>query len=156
MTKILLDKKTLLVFRLIVGFIFIYASLDKIQHPWSFYTAIDNYRLMPSLVNQYAAVFLPWLELICGSALILGIYVKSASKIIAGMLFLFILAILSALIRGLDINCGCYGLDETDSPLTTLKLIEDLILFLMILAIAFRHQPFWSLDCLKGNKWKTA
>ncbi len=97
--------------RLIVGGIFIYASLDKLQHPQAFAQAISHYRLVPFNLLHPFAMLLPVLEFLAGLALILGIKQRGAVLITAVLNLVFILAIASALSRGLDISCGCFNTD---------------------------------------------
>ena len=55
-----------LIARLILGGVFIYASLDKIAHPAEFAKAIGNYHVVPFGLENLMALALPWLELIAG------------------------------------------------------------------------------------------
>jgi putative oxidoreductase len=97
------------ILRLIVGGVFIYASLDKIQNPGSFAAAVANYRILPYIFLHPAALYLPWLEMVCGMALIIGIQKRGAAWIISIMTAIFMIAITVALSRGLDISCGCFN-----------------------------------------------
>ena len=60
--------------RLILGVIFIYASIDKIFHPAAFAEAVYNYQILPDALINLTAIVLPWLELILGAFLILGLW----------------------------------------------------------------------------------
>ncbi len=91
-----------------LGAIFVAASLPKIIDPPSFAHMIYNYRLVPgSLVNLAGLVF-PWIELLCGLALILGIWKRTATLLIGALLVMFIVAISINLARGNAIDCGCF------------------------------------------------
>ena len=61
-----------LALRLVLGGIFIYASLDKIVHPRAFAEIIYNYQILPGSLINLSAVILPWLELFLGLLLISG------------------------------------------------------------------------------------
>ena len=98
-------------FRVILGIIWIWASINKIQDPAAFARAIDNYHFIPFGLENAIAIFLPWLELIIGIFLISGILVNGASFISSSLLFLFIILITQAILRGFNIDCGC-GLKE--------------------------------------------
>ncbi len=97
--------------RLVVGGVFIFASLDKLQHPQAFAQVIHHYRMVPYEFLHPFAVFLPVLELIVGSALVLGIKQRGAALITLLLNLVFMVAIASALSRGLDISCGCFNTD---------------------------------------------
>ena len=66
-------------FRVILGIIWIWASINKIQDPAAFARAINNYHVIPFGLENAIAIFLPWLELIIGIFLISGILVNGAS-----------------------------------------------------------------------------
>ena len=121
-----------------LGLLFIYASLDKIWNPGLFAKSIANYRILPLFLLHISAIILPWLELICGIALIINRYHRAAYTIIGGLLIVFILAILSAMARGLDFNCGCFSVDAEVSNLGTRKVFQNIGLFLSILLIEYR------------------
>ena len=103
------DKHTALVFRVVLGIIFVYASLDKIAYPQNFSQIIYNYKILPSFLINIFAITLPWVELICGLFLIGGIFLESSSLLIFILLLVFTLATsFNVFIRGIDIQCGCF------------------------------------------------
>ena len=80
----------LLVARLIVGAVFIYVSIDKILHPAAFATAVYNYQILPGFLLNPTAIVLPWLELILGLFLVIGLF-REGSVCIAMVLMLVFL-----------------------------------------------------------------
>jgi len=94
--------------QLALGVIFIAASLPKIVDPPSFAHMIYNYRIVPGALVNLSALTMPWIELLCGVALVLGIWRATARTIIAAMLLIFIVAISINLARGNAIDCGCF------------------------------------------------
>lgn len=97
--------------RVMIGIVFIYASYTKIIDPDKFARSIENYHFMPFGLENTIAIILPWLELFIGLGLIFGVMIDGASMITGGLLFLFILLVLQAILRGFNIECGC-GLKE--------------------------------------------
>lgn len=91
-----------------LGVIFIVAALPKIVDPPSFAHMIYNYRILPGTLINLSALVMPWVELICGVALVLGIWKRSSSAIIGAMLVVFIVAIGINLARANPIDCGCF------------------------------------------------
>jgi uncharacterized membrane protein YphA (DoxX/SURF4 family) len=91
-----------------LGVIFVAAALPKIVDPPSFAHMIYNYKLVPWAAINSMALIMPWLELLCGLALILGIWKGTARTIIGAMLLMFIVAIAINLARGNAIDCGCF------------------------------------------------
>ena len=137
MNKIFNNKYLLLIIRLFIGFIFIYAAVTKISDPEEFSQAIYNYKLLPLSFVNILAIILPWIELCAGILLIFGISAKENSAIIFGLLIIFIIAVTISLFRGLDISCGCFGTIE-GSKVGLLKILENIgLLILSILLIKF-------------------
>jgi uncharacterized membrane protein YphA (DoxX/SURF4 family) len=97
-----------LLVRLLLGGVFVHASMDKILHTGDFAGVIANYRILPDSLVNLAAVILPWLELFLGGFLILGIWVPGAALACNMLLGVFSLALAFNLLRGLDIDCGCF------------------------------------------------
>ena len=117
-----------------VGILFIYASIDKIADPAYFAGNIQNYQLIPLSLINISAITLPWLELLCGVLILTGVWHRSASLIITFLTIVFIIAISSAIFRGLDIECGCYG-SATSADWT--KIVEDFFLLAFSVYILF-------------------
>ena len=91
-----------------LGAIFVAAALPKIADPPSFAHMIYNYRILPAPLVNITALTMPWLEILAGLALILGVWTRPARTIIAGMLLIFIVAIAFNLMRDNAIDCGCF------------------------------------------------
>ncbi len=94
---------------LIIGGIFIYAGVIKAMDPVAFANDIDNYKILTWPLVVRLAFYLPWLELLCGLALILRFVYRGGLFILTGLTFVFIAASVIAKVRGLDITCGCFG-----------------------------------------------
>lgn len=98
--------------RLVLGGILLYAGFTKLNDGWRFAEAIANYRILPAQANQLLALTLPWLEVVLGLLLVLGLWLRAAAGL-ATVLFLgFSVAVIAALARQLDISCGCFGTGE--------------------------------------------
>ena|SRR6266404_2224326 len=95
--------------RLVIGATFIYAGVGKALSPIRFTSDIHNYRLLPWSMAVAFAFYLPWLEIVCGLALLSGRLYRAAVAILVGLIIIFIVASVSARIRGIDISCGCFG-----------------------------------------------
>lgn len=108
-----LNPVTILV-RIALGATFIYSSLDKIADPSAFATIITNYQLLPPLLVWAVAICLPWIEAVCGLALVLGRLEKGAALLISLMMVVFIGVTLYNGYRGLDIACGCFSLSAKE------------------------------------------
>ena len=98
------------IFRIIVGGIFLLAGLAKISDPVRFLLTLREFQLFPEVLVRFLTVYLPWLEFVLGLFLILGILYRPSSLILACLNIVFTLAILSVIIRGIEVDCGCFGL----------------------------------------------
>lgn len=105
--KILNNHLLSLAARLIVGIVFLFFAIGKIAEPEGFAKSIANYGIMPNFTINFMALTLPWIELICGVFLIVGIRLKSSSLICGFLMLIFIFAVSIAMIEGLNIDCGC-------------------------------------------------
>lgn len=107
--RILMSEYLSLALRIYVGCIFIYASLNKISDPGVFAENIAAYRIIPYQGLHLVAIILPWIELICGFFLILGLRTRAAVSILGGLLFMFTLFVIINIFRDSPISCGCFG-----------------------------------------------
>jgi putative oxidoreductase len=94
--------------RILLGAIFIYAALLKIMDPVAFAGSVAAYRILPYFASYLTAAVLPFLELTCGLLLVCGYRVRGGALIIAAMNLVFMIALSAAIVRGLDIDCGCF------------------------------------------------
>jgi hypothetical protein len=92
-----------------LAIIFIYAAVPKILEVNEFARAIRNYHMLPTWSLNLLALWLPWMELIAGGCMIFRVWERGGNILILGMLIVFTAGIISAVARGLDIDCGCFG-----------------------------------------------
>lgn len=128
----------ILVMRLLLGGIFVWASLYKILDPAAFAGVIANYQLLPDALVHSFAVTLPWLELLLGCFLIFGVWLPGAVVLINLLLLVFLGALLFNVARGLDIHCGCFTSDTIGDPKTTSYLIHDAVLITVAAYLLFK------------------
>jgi putative oxidoreductase len=93
----------------IVGGVFVYAGAIKALDPIQFANDIDNYKALPWFISVRLAFYLPWLEMLCGLALIFRFLYRGGLSILSALTLVFIGATIAAKARGLDITCGCFG-----------------------------------------------
>jgi putative oxidoreductase len=114
--------------RLILGITFIYASWSKIVSPAEFAKILYGYSLLPAEIINLVAIVLPFVELVCGLALVSGIYTRSSTLIIVFLLLIFIVALSTNLIRGHEFDCGCFSSHKTGYfTSATLLLLRDIV-----------------------------
>ncbi|GAB6176421.1 hypothetical protein JCM16814_13120 [Desulfobaculum senezii] len=95
--------------RIVLGVVFMAASVMKILEPGLFAQVVQNYQILPPEAINPVSMVLPWLEFVCGAALVCGVAVRGASVLITGMLTVFIIVMWYNVSRGLDISCGCFS-----------------------------------------------
>ncbi len=100
---------TALVLRVAIAGVFVFAAAPKLADPAGFALEIDNYRILPALLVGPLAVIVPVLELVIAAALLSGVHVAGAAFIAGGMLLTFAGAMIQAMARGIDLDCGCFG-----------------------------------------------
>jgi uncharacterized membrane protein YphA (DoxX/SURF4 family) len=142
--SILSNKYLILAIRIVLGVVFIWAAVDKIAHPADFAQSIYNYRMLPEAVINFMALTLPWLEIICGGLIVAGIFIRGSAFLIGFMLLIFIIAISFALLRGLDISCGCFSATGGHGVAVDL-LIRDILMFAGSLIVLFYAGSAFSL-----------
>jgi putative oxidoreductase len=107
------------------GGLLIFASLNKISHPYEFAGIIENYRVLGSGLSRWIAVWSPCLEFCIGLLLISGIWLDAASVVNAGLMGVFLVLVTQAFIRRLDIQCGCFTI-ESEGPIGFVKILENI------------------------------
>ena len=140
-----------------IGGLFIYAAAVKIwdfkASDWAtqqFAQDVQNYQLLsrsisflgyhvtPMTLSILTAVYLPWLELLSGTALVFHRLQSGALAILTALTFFFLIALSSAWARGLDISCGCFG-KEHNATNFPLHVGGDLILLVALLILGYRE-----------------
>lgn len=114
--------------RLFLAGVFFYACLDKIQHPAEFAELVSGYNMLPEAVVPLVAVVLPWLELGLGVLLVLNRWPQGTVLLVNLLLIAFLIMLVSALVRGIDINCGCFSTDASAKANLLLDVVRDLVL----------------------------
>ena len=115
--------------QILVGVLLLWAAVSKLSNPTEFLGSIYAYELpLPKQLLKLAAVTLPWLELLCGLALLASVWTVEALTTTLLLFLVFVLATGQAWARGLKISCGCFdfsliGLDKDHSPIV--KFLES-------------------------------
>jgi uncharacterized membrane protein YphA (DoxX/SURF4 family) len=130
-----------------VGALFVLAGFSKLVLPHAEVVAsVQQYPVIPSALVPLIATVLPWLEVVSGTALLIGFYTTPATLLVAAQLLSFILLMLVIILRGVAIeDCGCFGnLGWHETPLQVL--IRDLIMLVMLWPVVQRQRDVWSVD----------
>ena len=117
--------------RLVIGGVFIWASLSKLDDPAIFASQVAAYDVLPQPLTEIVALVLPPMELLTGCMLIATKWSREAALVMLAMMAVFVVALVQAMARGLDISCGCFA-DETLDRGTMALAVALLRDFLMI------------------------
>jgi uncharacterized membrane protein YphA (DoxX/SURF4 family) len=123
-----------LVLRIGMAAVFLVAAWSKLSQPWAMFAiAIDAYGILPESAVVFVARTLPWAELALGLALLAGLLPRISSVLASAILAGFFTILIRSYVKGLDIDCGCFGFGE---KLTVLTLVRDGVLLAASLALA--------------------
>ncbi len=98
-----------LVARLFLGIVLIWAGAAKIGHPLTSQRAVQAYEILPTSIANPVGLALPFLEVVLGVLLVLGLFTRVAAAAGTLLMVAFIIGIAQAWARGLTIDCGCFG-----------------------------------------------
>lgn len=114
--------------RLALGAVFLYAAYTKLRQPWQLFAmSVNAYQLLPEWAVVVTARVLPWLELLVGALLLAGYQLRYVAAAATALLLCFFGLMLRSYFRGSGIDCGCFGVGEALSPQTLAR--DGLLLF---------------------------
>jgi uncharacterized membrane protein YphA (DoxX/SURF4 family) len=115
-------RAVLLVLRIALGAIFVYAAWTKLRTPWELFAMeVDSYQLLPLKAVELVARTLPWFELAVGLLLMAGFWLRGAAAATALLLAGFFTLMVRAYAKGMEIPCGCFGPNDIISWKTLLR-----------------------------------
>jgi putative oxidoreductase len=140
-----------LVVRVVLGGIFLVAGASKVGHAAEFAQQIAAFRLLPQPVVAPMALLLPFLEILLGGYLVIGLFTRVSAWVATLMLLVFDGAIASAVVRGMTLNCGCFGTHDT-TVTTWAEVARDAVFVLLAVFVALRPPGMLALDRRIGNE----
>ena len=133
--------------RLVVGGVFLAAALTKVDDPQESVRAVRAYDLLPEAVVRPLGYALPYLELALAVLLIVGIGVRYVAAFTGALLVVFVAGIVSAWVRGLKIDCGCFGGGgAVEDPQYGIEVLRDALLLAVAVAVAAIKRSALSVD----------
>ena len=115
--------------RVLLGGVFVFAGLLKGLDVETFSGQVAAYKILPYQWNYLVAAILPFIELIVGLHLVFNRWVRAAAVVVAGLCGTFLLLLASVLLRGMAIDCGCFGPEDSSTPLQAI--VRNLLLLAM-------------------------
>ena len=130
--------------RLTLALTFVYAGAVKMQDVVTFAGHIAAYQILPYAMNYLVAATLPYVEFLAGLLLLLNMRVRSALVAVGGMNLVFMIALLSVLLRGLNIDCGCFDPGGGQDVSASVALLRDVgLMILVVLVWWLRTRGAW-------------
>lgn len=134
-----------LVLRLALGLTLVVAGTLKVGHAAALASSIAGFRLLPADLTTLLALALPYIEILLGIYLLVGLFTRTVAWVCTVQFVLYAAAIASAVVRGIPANCGCFGPGDAataDWP----HVAFDLVLALACLVIALRAPGALAVD----------
>jgi len=131
--------------RILLGGLFLYSGILKIASPLPFADSIASFQIVPPAVIGLVALGLPPLEIILGAMLVSGWRARVASLGVFVLSVVFCLALSQALVRGLQVDCGCFGSGQPSRLKTWGSLGRDILIIAVsawlyrVASLGFRH-----------------
>lgn len=129
--------------RLSLVLMFLAAAPQKILNPAAFVTSLESYLFLPDILVHPVALILPWLEIILLVMLLTRFWLGPALALSNLLLLVFLAALISAQVRGIDLDCGCFSTGTSTSNMTW-YIVRDLVFLGLGLAatwLEFGHLP---------------
>ena len=118
--------------RLILALVFVYAGAVKMHDVVAFAGYVAAYQILPYAVNYLVAATLPYVEFLAGLLLLLNVRIRPALVVIGSMTMVFMVALVSVLLRGLEIDCGCFDPGGGEDVTAGVALLRDVGLMILV------------------------
>lgn len=147
-----------LVLRLGLGGLFLFAAYNKLIDPQTFSESVQAFHMpMPASLEDpmvlLATYAVPWTEIFCSVALVLGLWTRAAGTVFLILMGVFLIGIISAILRHLPLNCGCFGKFKLycDGPLGWCKVRENCVLMAGAVIVVIGGGGRFALDAVFGR-----
>lgn len=147
--------------RFVIGGLFLLAAYNKLfveNGPQVFSSSVKAFKTVDPqttpLLFQLAVFGTPWIEIVAGIALVLGLWTRAAASVLAALLVVFIALITSVIFRDIDTKCGCFGKLSPfcGDQVGVCNIIQNTILLALTLMIANARTHYLSLDSMLSKK----
>ena len=116
--------------RCALALVFVFAAVEKLMDPYAFASSTYAYRVVPPAVANVVGIAVPAVEILAAIALLTGLFWRGGAVVLGGLLVLFIAALFQAILRGIDISCGCFG--KESNPVSFWLIAQDELLLLCV------------------------
>lgn len=151
-----IEALALLIVRVALGALFVFAAWMKLRNPQAFADSVIAFKIFGSADHLVVLTtfVVPWLEMICGVLLLLGLWSRAAAIALFAQLLVFTAGVVSVLVRKMDVTCGCFG--EYEWPCTGAisgcHVIRNSVLLLASAILVWRGGGVIGLDGLRWGR----
>jgi uncharacterized membrane protein YphA (DoxX/SURF4 family) len=131
--------------RLVAAGVWLAVGITKIADLEQFRSQVHAYALLPGALEAPFAYALPFVEVVLGLYLVVGLLIRPAALVGCFLMIVFVAAMAQAWARGLSLDCGCFG-GVALHQVGLWTILRDAALGLPSLALAIRPARFASLD----------
>lgn len=124
--------------RVLIGIFFAFSGFEKLMQPVeNFQYVVESYKMLNHTLSLVVALIMPWVELLLGVFVVLGLWLKTSLKLLCLMTAGFIVVVAQAILRSLPIDeCGCFG-ESISLPLHVVLLMDSVICILIAILVKF-------------------
>jgi hypothetical protein len=122
----------------LLGAVFLVSGALKAWAPAHFYQSIEGFQILPAFIALGLAYYLPYLEILVGLGLVAAIKPQECACVVAVLLGGFMVALVSAWARGLNVECGCFGISSPSAALWE-PLLRDAVLGVAALHVVWKR-----------------
>lgn len=138
--------------RLVLALVFIYAGAVKMQDVVAFAGHVAAYQILPYAMNYLVAATLPYVEFLAGFMLLLNARVRPALAVVGGMTLIFMAALIAVLVRGLEIDCGCFDPAGGREVTAGVALLRDVGLMALMMLAWWLRSRLTARDAGRGTR----
>ncbi len=140
-----------LVARWTLAYVFFAACWYKVLDPADFALSVATYGILPTVLVNPFAIIVPWLEFTAALMLLTGFRAQAGALLTGAMMLIFTIALVIALIEGLDMSCGCFASTETGESINRMTLLRDVLLMaISAYVLVYDRRPL-GVDRLMGR-----
>lgn len=126
--------------RVALALVFLAAAPQKIFAPAAFAASVASYLILPDVLINFTALALPWLEMVVAILLLCRVWTGPALLLANAMLVVFLGAVVSAHLRGIDLNCGCFSSSGGAGDDMVMYIVRDVLFVALGLVAAWLHR----------------
>jgi uncharacterized membrane protein YphA (DoxX/SURF4 family) len=137
-----------------LGAVWLISGWLKAADPEQTYLAVSAFDVLPAGAVGPVAAALPFVELALGALLLVGFGVRPAAVASFVLLVAFVAGVAQAWVRGLSIDCGCFGGGGPVDPSQTRypqELARDLGFLLLAAWLVVRPHTMLAAETLLGR-----